>query len=147
MLNAVKHGDREVLEHLVATQTAEDAQRDLLVQQQQAYQDALEAQRRLLDDLEDVRVTYEQKVARRNDEIVELERQERIAARDEQQLAAALADTGPVSVPPSAAVGGWAWPARGPLTSGFGQRGAGCMPASTSVRRPVHPSTPPRAGL
>lgn len=122
VLNIVEHGDREALEEVVASRTAVRAQRDVFEQQRQSYEGALEDRQLILDDLEQVRVTYNRKVARCNTKIVTLERQEQIAAEDEQKLSAALAERGPVTVPPSASAGGWAWPARGPVTSGFGQR-------------------------
>lgn len=122
VLNVVEHSDREALEEVLASRTAVDAQRDVFEQQQQSYERVLGERERILSDLEQVRVTYECKVGRCNDKLVALERQEQIAAADEDQLAAALAETGPVAVPPSASAGGWAWPARGPMTSGFGPR-------------------------
>ena len=67
-------------------------------------------------------MTYERKVGRCNGKLAALERQEDIAADDEQRLAAALAERTSVAVPPPASAGGWTWPARGPLTSGFGPR-------------------------
>ena len=41
MLSVVEHSDREALEQVLASQTALDAQRDLLEQQQRIYEDAL----------------------------------------------------------------------------------------------------------
>ncbi|CAN5869966.1 peptidoglycan DD-metalloendopeptidase family protein [soil metagenome] len=122
LLNVVEHSDREAVEQVLASRTAVGAQRDLYEQQRQAYEDVLGEREQILRDLEDVRIAYERKVGRCNETLVALQRQEEIAASDEQQLAAALADSDPVAVPPSAAAGGWAWPARGPMTSGFGQR-------------------------
>lgn len=69
-----------------------------------------------------MRAIHQRRFARCSDKLVKLERQEEIAAADEQPLSAALADRAPTTVPPSASAGGWSWPARGPMTSGFGQR-------------------------
>jgi murein DD-endopeptidase MepM/ murein hydrolase activator NlpD len=122
VLNVVEHGDREVLEDLSASQTAVDAQRDVFEEQQRSLAHVLGERKRILRGLEEVRAEYEQKIARCNDRLVKLEQQEQIAAADEEQLAAALAERGEISVPPGVSTGGWAWPAQGPVTSGFGQR-------------------------
>jgi murein DD-endopeptidase MepM/ murein hydrolase activator NlpD len=122
VLNVVKHGDREALEEVLASRTAVGAQRKLFERQQSAYESALGERQRIVGQLEELRATYEHKIARCNEQVVKLEQQERIAAADEEKLSAALADRGEVSVPPSASAGGWAWPARGPVTSGFGYR-------------------------
>jgi murein DD-endopeptidase MepM/ murein hydrolase activator NlpD len=125
VLNVVRHGDRAAIEELTASRTAVDAQRDQVQRLQQTYARALDERKEVLGELEDLRATYERKVGRCNDQLVELEQQERIAEEDEQQLAAALADTADevsVSVPSQVSSGGWTWPAEGPMTSGFGQR-------------------------
>ncbi|MBW3605074.1 MAG: peptidoglycan DD-metalloendopeptidase family protein [Actinobacteria bacterium] len=122
VLNVVKHGDREALEQLLSSKTAADGQRKVYEQQQRAYETALREREDLLDELQDLRKTYERKIAACNDKVVKLKQQERIAADDEAELAAALADQGEIVVPPSVSSGGWTWPTPGTVTSGFGYR-------------------------
>lgn len=122
MLTVVEHSDAEALEQLLASQTAVDAQRDVLVQQQRAYHRVLNEREQVLRQLNQLQATYERKVGRCNDRLTVLQRQEEIADDDEERLTAALAEGSPAVIPPSASASGWTWPARGPLTSGFGQR-------------------------
>lgn len=122
VLNVVKHGDREALERLLSSQTAVNGQRKLYEQQQRAYEGALGERENLVTELEKVRETYERKIAACNKRVVELEQQESIAEEDEQELASALAAQGVINVPPGVSAGGWSWPTRGTVTSGFGYR-------------------------
>ena len=136
VLNVVKHGDREALEHLLSTQTAVDGQRKLFEEQKRSFEDALAQRRSVIEQLEGLKETYDKKIAACNDKIVELEHEEHIAAQDEQQLASALADQGIISVPPGLTKGGWTWPARGSLTSGFGHRW-GRLHAGIDIAAPI----------
>jgi murein DD-endopeptidase MepM/ murein hydrolase activator NlpD len=122
VLNVVKHGDREALERLLSSQAAVDGQRRVLEEQQRSFEEALGERQRIANELEELKATYKRKIARCNKTVVKLEHQERIAANDEQQLSAALAAQGVISVPPGVTEGGWTWPASGPVTSGFGYR-------------------------
>jgi murein DD-endopeptidase MepM/ murein hydrolase activator NlpD len=123
VLNVVRNGDRAAIEELTASRTAVDAQREQVQRLQQTYERALGERQEVVDELEDVRATYERKVGSCNDKLVELEQQEKIAEEDEQQLAAALEETAQaVNAPSQVSSGGWAWPADGPVTSGFGHR-------------------------
>ena len=122
VLNLVKHGDREAIERLVSTQTAADGQRKVYEEQKRAFETALRERQGLAEQLDQLKKTYQEKIARCNKRVVKLELEERIAAADEQQLAAALAEQGVINIPPSVAQSGWAWPAQGPVTSGFGYR-------------------------
>ena len=122
VLNVVKHGDREALERLLSSQTAVDGQRALYEEQQRSFEDALDERRNIIEQLEELKKTYEKKVAACNEKVVKLEHQEKIASEDEQNLATALADQGIINVPPGLTKGGWMWPARGSVTSGFGYR-------------------------
>jgi murein DD-endopeptidase MepM/ murein hydrolase activator NlpD len=122
VLNIVKHGDRQALEQLLSSKTAVDGQRRVFEEQERTYTAALRDRQALLEDLEEVRKAYQRKIAACNAEIVKLEQQERIAADDEAELAAALADQGVIDVPRSVSAGGWTWPTAGTVTSGFGYR-------------------------
>ena len=125
VLNVVEHRDRAAIEELAASRTAVAAQREQVKIRERTYDRALGERQQVLDDLEDVRAEYEEKVASCNDTLVELEAQEQIAQEDEEELAAALAEReqeSPASVPADVSAGGWAWPAQGPVTSGFGPR-------------------------
>jgi murein DD-endopeptidase MepM/ murein hydrolase activator NlpD len=122
VLNVVKHGDREALERLLSSQAAVDGQRRVFEEQQRAFEEALAQRQVIVDELERMKETYDKKIARCNKTVVKLEHQEQVAAEDEQQLATALADQGLISVPPGVAEEGWAWPARGSVTSSFGHR-------------------------
>ena len=122
VLNVVKYGDQEALEQLLSSQTAVDAQRKVFEQQQRTFETALDQRQQVVQELEELRETYEKKIAACNEKVVKLEQEERIAASDEQDLASALAEQGVISIPPGVSAGGWAWPARGSVTSGFGYR-------------------------
>lgn len=122
VLNVVKHGDREALERLLSSQAAVDGQRRVFEEQQRSFEDALSQRKSVVKELERLKATYEKKIARCNKTVVKLEHQESVAADDEQQLAAALAEQGVINVPPGVTKGGWMWPARGSVTSSFGYR-------------------------
>jgi murein DD-endopeptidase MepM/ murein hydrolase activator NlpD len=122
VLNVVKHGDREALERLLSSQTAVDGQRALYEEQKRSYEEALNQRRAIVDQLDELKRSYEKKVASCNKKVVKLEHQEKIAQEDEQNLANVLADQGIISVPPGLTKGGWTWPARGSVTSNFGYR-------------------------
>ena len=125
VLNVVEHHDRAAIEELAASRTAVAAQREQVEERRRTYEAARDERQLVLGDLEDLRADYEEKVAGCNEQLVELEQQEQIAAEDEEQLAAALAERerdAPVDVPAAVSSGGWTWPAQGPVTSGFGQR-------------------------
>lgn len=122
VLNVVKHGDREALERLLSSQTAVDGQRQLFEEQQRSFENALGERQRIVQQLEELKTTYEKKVASCNKKVVKLEHEEKIAQADEQELATVLAAQGVISVPPGVTKGGWTWPARGPVTSGYGYR-------------------------
>jgi len=122
VLNVVKFGDREALERLLSSQAAVDGQRRVYEEQQRAFEEALGQRQQLVEELELLKETYDKKIARCNKTAAKLEHQEQVASEDEQQLAAALAEQGVISVPPGVAEGGWGWPARGSVTSGFGYR-------------------------
>lgn len=122
VLNVVKHGDRETLEQLLSSRTAADGQRKVYEEQQRSYETALDERKAVVNDLKQVRKTYQRKIAACNEKVVKLEQQERIAADDESELAAALAEQGEVVVPRSVSSGGWTWPSSGTVTSGFGYR-------------------------
>ncbi len=136
VLNVVKTGDRKTLERLLSSKTAADGQRRVLQEQEDAYSDALDQREALLGELKDVREQYERKIATCNEKVVKLKQQESIAAEDEQQLASALASQGVISVPPGVSAGGWAWPARGTVTSGFGYRW-GRLHAGVDIAAPI----------
>jgi murein DD-endopeptidase MepM/ murein hydrolase activator NlpD len=122
VLNVVKHGDREALERLLSSQAAVDGQRRVYEEQQRAFEEALAERQILVDELEGLKKVYDRKVARCNKQVVKLEHQEQVASQDERELANQLAAQGEISVPPGVAEGGWAWPARGTVTSPFGYR-------------------------
>lgn len=122
VLNVVKHGDREALERLLSSQTAVDGQRTLYEEQQRSFEEALGQRRNIIEQLGELKKTYQKKVAACNKQVVKLEHQEKIASEDEQNLADVLAEQGIINVPPGLTKGGWTWPARGSVTSGFGYR-------------------------
>jgi murein DD-endopeptidase MepM/ murein hydrolase activator NlpD len=136
VLNVVKQGDRAALEKLLSSRTAADGQRKVYEEQQRVYEGALGDRETLLGELEDVRKTYERKIAACNEKVVKLKQQERIAADDEQELAAALAAQGVINVPRSVSAGGWTWPASGTVTSGFGYRW-GRLHAGIDIGAPI----------
>lgn len=122
VLNVVKQGDRKTIERLLSSRTAADGQRKVYEEQERAYHEALGQREDLLVELQDVRRTYERKVAACNEQVVKLKEQEKHAAADEKRLSAALAQQGVVNVPRSVSSGGWTWPTSGTVTSGFGYR-------------------------
>ncbi|CAN5785488.1 peptidoglycan DD-metalloendopeptidase family protein [soil metagenome] len=122
VLNVVTHGDREAIEELLSSKTAVDGQRKVYEEQQRSYETALDQREDVVNELKDVRKTYERKIVACNKKVVELKQQERIAADDESELASALAEQGEIVVPRSVSAGGWTWPANGTVTSGFGYR-------------------------
>jgi murein DD-endopeptidase MepM/ murein hydrolase activator NlpD len=136
VLNVVKQGDRAALEELLSSKTAVDGQRKVYTEQQQVYETALGDREKLLGELKDVRKTYKRKVAACNQKVVKLKQQERIAAKDEQELASALAAQGVINVPRSVSAGGWTWPASGTVTSGFGYRW-GRLHAGVDIAAPI----------
>lgn len=136
VLNLVKHGDREALEHLLSTQTAADGQRRLYEEQQRSFEDALTQRESLIDQLEKLKKTYDKKIASCNKKVVKLEHEEQIASKDEEKLASALAAQGIISIPPGLTKGGWTWPARGPVTSPMGYRW-GRLHAGIDIGAPI----------
>jgi murein DD-endopeptidase MepM/ murein hydrolase activator NlpD len=136
VLNVVKTGDRKTMERLLSSKTAADGQRRVLQEQENSYSDALAQRETLLGELKDVREEYERKIAKCNEKVVKLQQQESIAEKDEQELSAALAAQGVINVPPGVSSGGWAWPARGTVTSGFGYRW-GRLHAGVDIAAPI----------
>lgn len=136
VLNVVKHGDREAIERLLSSQTAVDGQRRLYEEQQRSFEDALAERELIVEELEQIKKTYDKKVARCNKQVVKLEHEEQVASSDEQGLAAELAAQGVINVPPGVTQGGWTWPARGPVTSPFGYRW-GRLHAGIDIGAPI----------
>ena len=136
VLNVVKHGDREAIERLLSSQAAVDGQRRLYEEQQNSFEAALDERRNIIEQLDELKAEYEKKVAACNKKVVKLEHQEKIAADDEQERASALAAQGVINIPPGLTRGGWTWPARGSVTSGYGYRW-GRLHAGIDIGAPI----------
>lgn len=137
-LELVQRADQAGFERIESDQVALDAQKDVLQQEEEELRDRLAEQETILADARELRDERALKLAGIEDELDELEDQERhlesesrelaaMARRADQQVAAARqaeqvsgsANSAPASDSTSS---GWQWPASGPVTSEYGMR-------------------------
>lgn len=137
-LELVQRADQAGFERIESDQVALDAQKDVLQQEEEELRDRLSEQETILADARELRDERALKLAGIEDELDELEDQERhlesesrelaaMARRADQQVAAARqaeqvsgsANSAPASDSTSS---GWQWPASGPVTSEYGMR-------------------------
>lgn len=137
-LELVQRADQAGFERIESDQVALDAQKDVLQQEEEELRDRLAEQEGILADARELRDERALQLAGIDDELHELEDQERhlesesrelaaMARRADQQVAAARqaqqasgsANSAPASDSTSS---GWQWPASGPVTSEYGMR-------------------------
>lgn len=137
-LELVQRADQAGFERIESDQVALDAQKDVLQQEEEELRDRLAEQETILADARELRDERALQLVGIEDELDELEDQERhlesesrelaaMARRADQQVAAARqaeqvsgsANSAPASDSTSS---GWQWPASGPVTSEYGMR-------------------------
>lgn len=128
---AIGRSDRAALEGLRNLSTAVAAQRDLLIAEQQALERVLLHQEELLAEVEEIREDRALLAAASRDLVAQLEAEEAHLEAEAKELAARARAAQPVTAQPVAgvgstpavpSVGGFVWPAAGPVTSEFGPR-------------------------
>ncbi|MDP8970137.1 MAG: peptidoglycan DD-metalloendopeptidase family protein [Actinomycetota bacterium] len=135
----VARADQATVQGLSSAQTATDAQRRYLQDEEAALARVVEQQRALLAEVEALRNERALVLAASTAEVQQLQAQERHLEAESRQVAAlARRSSRPAAIgvsrssrsgstqlaAASAPVGGggWTWPARGPVTSGYGRR-------------------------
>lgn len=125
-VDVISRNDRRAMETVTVTQTAVDAQRRKLQAEEGTLARVLDEQRKLLVEVERVRNDRAIAFAASNQEVAQLEGHLESESREVAAIArrgsASASRGGGAALSPVAARGGWAWPARGPVTSGFGAR-------------------------
>lgn len=134
-VDVVARLERESFERLHASQVSVDVQRRELEEQEAALARVLAQQRALLADVEAVRKSKALRLAAASSKVANLQAQERHLEAESRQIAAlsrrasrtvgaSRSAAAPAAAAPAvrAAGGGWVWPARGPVTSGYGRR-------------------------
>jgi murein DD-endopeptidase MepM/ murein hydrolase activator NlpD len=125
--DVLSRNEQRTMETVTVAHTAVEAQRTKLQTEEASLERILSDQRELLAEVERMRNDKAMALATADQQIGQLE--DHLDAEDRQVAAMTRTSAGPsssrgsaVSAPPSAARGGWTWPARGPVTSGYGPR-------------------------
>jgi murein DD-endopeptidase MepM/ murein hydrolase activator NlpD len=136
-VTVVTRADRASFEGVTAAQTATDAQRRELEAHEAALERVLDQQRAVLADAEALRKERAIALAAARSNVADLQAQERHLEGESREIAAlarrasrgvgasrslASASAAVADAAPQPARGGWVWPTRGPVTSGFGRR-------------------------
>lgn len=128
LADVIDRSDRRVIERVTVAQKAVDIKRDEFQAQEATLQRVLGEQQALLTEVQKVRSDRAMAVAVSNERIAQLEAQEAHLEIEEREITAIARRSVP-SVPsigkqalPMPRRGGWAWPARGQVTSGYGPR-------------------------
>jgi murein DD-endopeptidase MepM/ murein hydrolase activator NlpD len=128
LADVIDRSDRRVIERMAVAQKAVDIQREEFRAEEAALQRVLTEQRALLAEVQRIRKDRAVAVAMSNERITELEAQEAHLEAEERALTAIARRSVPPIPPiggpvlPAPGRGGWVWPARGGITSGYGPR-------------------------
>lgn len=129
LADVIGRSDQRVVEQVTVTQKALDLKRQEFEAEEAALQRVLGEQRALLAEVQKVRNDRAMAVAMSDERITQLEAQEAHLEAEERQIGAiarrsvpSLPSLGKPALPPIPGRGGWTWPARGSVTSGFGPR-------------------------
>lgn len=128
LADAIDRSDRRVVERVTVAQKAVDIKRDEFQAREAILQRVLGEQQALLAEVQKVRSDRAMAVAVSSERVAQLEAQEAHLEAEEREITT-IARRGVPSVPsigkpalPMPRRGGWAWPASGRVTSGYGPR-------------------------
>jgi murein DD-endopeptidase MepM/ murein hydrolase activator NlpD len=127
--DAIDRSDQRLIERTAAAQKAVDIKRSEFQAQEATLQRVLVEQRALLAEVRKVQSDRAMTVAMSNAHITQLEAEEEHLEAEEREITAIARRSVPPTLsshipllPGPGLVGSWVWPARGPITSGFGLR-------------------------
>jgi murein DD-endopeptidase MepM/ murein hydrolase activator NlpD len=118
-VDVIGRTERRVMETVTVARTAVNVQRRKLDSEEASLRRVVAEQRALLAEVEAIRKNRAMALVIADQQVAELE--DHLEA-EEREIAAITRGSSSSTLTPVTARGGWIWPARGPITSGFGMR-------------------------